>query len=89
MATQKLVRMIVGTKLWQCSRRMAMNTIELAKQKYKEENVNAIVAVEKNGTITLLKDVHKDTDSLIEEVTKWTKGKYKVYYVTTKQNGGK
>ena len=89
MAVQKLVNMVVGDKLYECSRKMAMATIELAKQKYKKENVNAIVAVEKDGMITLLKDVHEETDSLIEEVTKWTKGKYKVHYVTTKQKGGK
>ena len=88
MSKQKLVRMIIGTKLWHCSRRMAMSAVELGKQKYKKENVNAIVAVEKNGTITLLNDVHETAEEMLEEVTKWVNGKYNVYYVT-KKNGGK
>ena len=81
---QKLVNMVVGEKLWRCTRRMAMETINLAKQKYKKENVNAIVAVEKNGLIALRKDICKDEDDLIEEVTNWKKGGYKVYYTISK-----
>ena len=84
---EKLVNVIMGEKLWSCSRKMAKQIIGLAKEKYKKENVNAIVAVEKNGTITLLKDVYDSAEEMLDEVTKWTKGKYNVYYIT-KQKGG-
>lgn len=62
------------------TRKMASAVIELAKQKYKKENVNAIVAVEKSGIISMQKDVHNG-DSLVDAVANWMQGGYKVYYV--------
>ena len=44
---KKVVRVIIDKKVWEVSRKMANATIEIAKQKYMKENVNAIVAVEK------------------------------------------
>ena len=37
----EIVRMIIGSKAWEISRRMVNSIIELAKQKYRKENVNA------------------------------------------------
>lgn len=81
----EIVRMIIGSKVWEISRRMVNSTIELAKQKYRKENVNAIVAVEKDNIIAMQKDVFNDTDAFVEAVTKWERGGYKCYYTTKKE----
>lgn len=82
---EKMVTLIIGNKAWKSTRKMADATIELGKKKYKEENVNAIVAVEKDNMISLLKDVFDTTESLVEEITKWQRGGYKCYYTMKKQ----
>ena len=76
--------MVVGDKVWEVSRKMANVTIEIAKQKYRKENVNAIVAVEKDNIISLQKDVFDSTDALVKAVTNWERGGYKCYYETKK-----
>lgn len=80
----EIVNMIVGNKVWQVSRKMANATINLAKQKYEKQNVNAIVAVSKGNTYNLHKDVYGTAEEMLDAVTKWINGGYSVYYVTKK-----
>ena len=80
----EIVKMVVGNKVWEVSRKMANATIELAKQKYMKENVNAIVAVEKDGIISMQKDVFDKTDAFVKAVANWEHGGYKCYYISKK-----
>lgn len=80
----KEVNMIVGNKVWQVSKKMANATINMAKQKYEKQNVNAIVAVAKGNVVCLHKDVYETAEEMLAEVTKWINGQYSVYYVTKK-----
>lgn len=80
----ELVKMVVGDKVWVVTRKMALTTINLAKEKYKKENVNAIVAVESNGVIALQKDVFEDTDAFVKAITNWERGGYKCYFISKK-----
>lgn len=75
-----VVRMVIGKKVWEVSRKMAMTTIEIAKQKYKKQNVNAIVGVEKDSIISLQRDVYDDTAKFEKEIENWQKGGFKCYY---------
>lgn len=63
---------------------MALNIVLLAKEKYKKENVNAIVAVEKGKIFTLQKDVFEDTDAFVKAIQNWERGGYKCHYTTKK-----
>lgn len=81
---EKVVRVIIGKKVWEVSMKMANATIEIAKQKYMKENVNAIVAVEKDGTIAMQKDVFDKTDAFVEAIQNWERGGYKCYFTTKK-----
>ena len=76
----QVVSMIVGEKVWSVSAKLVENTILLAKDKYKGQN--AIVAVEKDGITTSLKDTYKHTEALVKAVEGWTKGGYKCFYIT-------
>ena len=81
---KKVVRVIIGKKVWEVSRKMANATIEIAKQKYMKENVNAIVAVEKDGTISMQKDVFDKTDAFVKAIQNWERSGYKCYFTTKK-----
>ena len=83
-AKGKIVRVIIGKKVWEVSRKMANATIEIAKQKYMKENVNAIVAVEKEGTIAMQQDVFDKTDAFVEAIQNWERSGYKCYFTTKK-----
>ena len=80
----RIVKMVIGNKVWEVTNKMASSVIELAKQKYAKENVNAIVAVEKDNTVSLQKDVFEDTDAFVKAVESWERGGYKCYYNTKK-----
>ena len=80
----KIVRVIIDKKVWEVSRQMANATIEIAKQKYMKENVNAIVAVEKEGTIAMQKDVFDKTDAFVKAIQNWERSGYKCYFTTKK-----
>ena len=80
----EMVTLIVGSKAYNCTRKMALATIELAKQKYLKEDVNAIVAVEKDGIISLQKDVYTNRFEMVNEVSVWNKGGYQVHYTVKK-----
>ena len=80
----EIVRMVIGNKVWEISRKMVNATIELAKQKYMKENVNAIVAVEKDGTIAMQKDVFDKTDAFVKAIQNWERSGYKCYFTTKK-----
>ena len=84
MKNGQIVTLIIGDKAHQCSRKMALSAIELAKDKFKKENMNAIVAVEKREMISLMKDVFETTEKLLEEVDSWERGGYKCHYVQVK-----
>ena len=73
-----IVNMVVGDKVWHVSHKLADKTIQLAKEKY--EGSNVIVAVEKDGIVTLMKDKFDTTKELIHAVEGWTKGGYKCHY---------
>lgn len=79
-----IIKMIVGKKVWQISRKMVKAVISMAKQKYSEMNVNAIMAVEKDNIVSLQKDVYEDTDAFVKAVANWERGGYKCYYTTKK-----
>lgn len=81
---KKVVRVIIDKKVWEVSRKMANATIEIAKQKYMKENVNAIVAVEKDGTISMQKDVFDKTDAFVKAIQNWERCGYKCYFTTKK-----
>ena len=84
MKDSEIVRLIIDKKVWEITRKMANTIINMAKQKYNEENVNAVVAVEKDKVISLQKDVFDKTDALVEAVANWERGGYKCYYTTKK-----
>ena len=81
----EIVKMVIGDKVWEVSRKMVNATIELAKQKYMKENVNAIVAVEKDGIISMQKDVFDNTDAFVKAVANWERGGYRCYYISKKE----
>ena len=78
------IKMIVGNKAYILSKTMVKATLKLAKDRYTKENVNAIYAVEKDGMVSLLKDVFEDTDAFVKAVANWERGGYKCYYNTKK-----
>ena len=80
----EIVNMVVGKKVWQVSRKFAYATLELAKDKYTKENVNAIVGVEKDGMVSLLNDTFNNTDAFVKAVANWERGGYKCHYTTKK-----
>lgn len=84
MANQYLFKLIVDKKCYAVSEKMAMATIKLAKEKYKKENINAIVAVQKDDMIVMQKDVFDKTDAFVKAVANWERGGYKCYYTTKK-----
>lgn len=83
-AKGKIVRVIIDKKVWEVSRQMANAMIEIAKQKYMKENVNAIVAVEKEGTIAMQKDVFDKTDAFVKAIQNWERSGYRCYFTTKK-----
>lgn len=80
----EVVKLIIGRKVWEVTRKMANATIALAKQKYMKENVNAIVAVEKDKVISLQKDVYEDGNDFRKAIEDWNKGGYICYHTTLK-----
>ena len=84
MKDSDIVKVIIDKKVWEITRKMANGIINMAKKKYSEQNVNAIVAVEKDGMISLQKDVFDKTDAFVKAVANWEHGGYKCYYNTKK-----
>lgn len=80
----EVIKLLVGRKVYTVTRKMAMATISLAKDKYKKEGLTAIVAVEKDGLISLQKEIYKDNDKFEKGLNNWSKGGYKCYF-TMKQ----
>lgn len=80
MANQNLIKLIVDKKCYAVSEKMAMATIKLAKEKYKKENINAIVAVQKDDMIVMQKEVHEHRDAFEKAIKGWETSGYKVYY---------
>ena len=80
----KMVTLVIEDAGYRCSRKMALATINLAKEKFIKEGVSAIVAVEKHGIISLRKDVYDDNEKFHEEIGNWEKGGFKCYYVQVK-----
>lgn len=76
----ELVKMIIGSKVWVVTRKMANTTINIAKQKYEKENVKAIVGVEKDNIISLQKDVYESTEAFEKAIYGWIHGGYKCYH---------
>ena len=79
-----MIKLIIGEKVWEVSSKMAKVIVGIAKENYIKENVNAIVAVEKDGIITMQKDVFDNTDAFVKAVTNWERGGYKCYYISKK-----
>ena len=82
----RIVKVVIGSKVWQMTRKMATATLSVAEAKYNQENVNAIYAVEKGDIISLQKDVFDDTEAFEKAVTNWQSGGYKCYYTTKKDD---
>lgn len=76
----RLVNVVVGKKAYQMTMKMAKTVIDMAKQKYKEEGVNAVVAVKQGDMINLCHDTFEDREALSKEVAKWIRAGYKCYY---------
>ena len=79
-----MIKLIIGEKVWEVSSKMAKVIVGIARENYIKENVNAIVAVEKDGIITMQKDVFDNTDAFVKAVTNWERGGYKCYFTTKK-----
>ena len=84
MKDSEIVKVVIDKKVWEVTRKMANGIISMAKKKYSEENVNAVVAVEKGNIISLQKDVFDKTDAFVKAVANWERGGYKCYYTTKK-----
>lgn len=80
MSGNKIVRVVIGSKVWEMPRKMAKATINIAKQKYEKENVKAIVGVEKDNVISLQKDVYTEAEAFEKAISDWEKGGYKCYH---------
>lgn len=85
MAKEKIVNVIIGDKGWQMTLKKAQCIINLAREKYEKENMNAIVAVQKDDVVSLMKDTFTGQDKFIKEILRWEKGGYKCFYTTTKK----
>ena len=83
--TNKLVTVIVGNKAYQCSKKMALSIVDLAKQKYEKLNISAIVAVEKHDVFTLCREEFSSNDELNKEVCKWEEANFKCYHFESKK----
>ena len=81
---EHLVRLVLKDKVYEMSPRMAQATIEVAREKYMKENANAIVGVQKDDIISMMRDVFDTTAALEEAVTNWEHGGYTCYYVKAK-----
>ena len=79
-----MIKLIIGEKVWEVSSKMAKVIVGIAKENYMKENVNAIVAVEKDGIITMQKDVFDNTDAFVKAVANWERGGYKCHYISKK-----
>ena len=79
-----MIKLIIGEKVWEVSSKMAKVIVGIAKENYMKENVNAIVAVETDGIITMQKDVFDNTDAFVKAVTNWERGGYKCHYISKK-----
>ena len=79
-----MIKLIIGEKVWEVSSKMAKVIVGIAKENYIKENVNAIVAVEKDGIKNMQKDVFDNTDAFVKAVTNWERGGYKCYYTSKK-----
>lgn len=81
---RKIIRMVIGDKVYELSQNMANATIGVAKDKYMKENVNAIVGVQKGDILSMMRDVFDTTDALEKAVKDWEHGGYTCYYVKAK-----
>ena len=79
-----MIKLIIGEKVWEVSSKMAKVIVGIAKENYIKENVNAIVAVEKEGTIAMQKDVFDKTDAFVKAIQNWERSGYKCYFTTKK-----
>ena len=79
-----LVRLIIGPKVYQTTRKMAFAPISMAREKFTKENKNVIIALEKDDMIVLRKDFFASKEKLLDEVSNWKKGGYKCHYVLSK-----
>lgn len=84
MKNNAIVRVVIGDKVWTMSRKMALATLTVAKQKYEKAGVHAIVGVEKEGIISLLKDTYEDVSTFNEAVNNWKKSGYNCHYTNIK-----
>lgn len=78
----KIIKLIIGNKVWEVSQKMANATLEIAKQKYEKENVNAIYAVEKDNIISMQNDVYNETFEFNKAIENWTKSGYKCHFTS-------
>ena len=81
----KVVNVVIGDRGWQMSLKMAQTIIKVGREQYEKQNVNAIVAVQKDNVISLMKDTFEDTSKFISEIVRWEKGGYKCFYTTKKE----
>jgi len=79
-----VVAVTIGESVWSMLRHAAYVAIQIAKDKYKAERVNAIVALEKGNTIEMRKDVFTDRIKMLSEKNKWKRKGFKVHFVEVK-----
>ena len=77
---KNLKKVIIGDKLWEMSPKMVNIIIDMAKAKMAKQGIYAaLLAVEKDGVISLTNQQFKSEDELDKEKEKWSKGGYKCY----------
>lgn len=75
-----LKKVIIGDKLWEMSPKMVNIIFDMAKAKMTKQGVYAaLLAVEKDGVISLTNQQFKSDDELDKEKEKWSKGGYRCY----------
>jgi hypothetical protein len=75
------VIILVGEKGYEATRRYAVATIDLAKEKHK--GTNALLAIEKKKIITLKKDFFASKDELMKVVESYKRHGYKATYTAS------
>lgn len=80
-----VIKMLVGTKLYQVTEKIAQATIDLAKKKYGESGQHTIVGVQKADLLALQKDIFPTVEELMEAVAGWEKSGYTCYHTNEKQ----
>lgn len=77
----EIVHMFIGEKVWEVTKHFVNATIDLAKKKYSEENVNALICITNDRqAYIMMKEVFDTPEELIKSVEKWSKSGFTCIY---------